>query len=113
LYEESEQQLAVETLIPAFTTALALPHFDHEREILVEQDASDDVSTGVVSQPEDEGVLHAVGYYSKKHSPAECNYHIYVMVQIPINKALEEWRPKSEHAACPLQLITDHKNIKH
>jgi hypothetical protein len=35
------------------------------------------VSAGVLSQRDDEGVLHPVAYYSKKHSPAECNHNIY------------------------------------
>jgi hypothetical protein len=30
-----------------------------------------------------------------------------------IIKALEEWRPESEGAAYPLQLITDHKNLEY
>ena len=57
---ESEQQLAFETIITVFTTAPALRHFDHEREVIIETDASDYVSAGVLSQQHDEGVLHPV-----------------------------------------------------
>jgi hypothetical protein len=46
----AEQQLAFETMIPAFTTASGLQHFDHEREVIIETDASDYVSAGVLSQ---------------------------------------------------------------
>jgi len=109
---ESEQQLAFETMITAFTTAPALCHFDHEREVIIETDASDYVSAGVLSQRDDEGVLHPVAYFSKKHSPAECNYDIYNKELMAIIKALEEWRPECEGAAYPLQLITDHKNLE-
>jgi hypothetical protein len=73
----SEQQLAFEMMVTAFNTAPALRHFHHEREVIIETDASDYVSAGVLSQRDDEGVLHPVAYYSKKHSPAECNYDIY------------------------------------
>jgi len=100
-------------LVTTFTTAPALRHFDHEREIIIETDASDYVSAGVLSQHDDEGVLHPVAYYSKKHSPAECNYDIYDTELIAIIKALEEWRPECEGAAYPLQLITDHKNLEY
>jgi hypothetical protein len=99
-------------MVTAFTTALALPHFDHGREVIVETDASNYISTGVLSQHDDEGVLHPVAYYSKKHSPAECNFDTYKELMVMI-KALEEWRPESESAAYLLQLITDHKNLKH
>ena len=61
----------------AFTTALVLAHFDLDREILVETDASDYVSAGVISQHDDNGILHPVAFFSKKHTPAECNYEIY------------------------------------
>jgi hypothetical protein len=87
----SEQQLAFETIITEFTTAPALRHFDHEKEVFIETDASDCVSAGVLSQREDEGVLYPVAYFSKKHSPAECNYDIYDKQLMAIIKALEEW----------------------
>ncbi len=53
-----ECSAALDTLKTAFTTAPVLRHFDHEREILVETDASDFVSAGVLSQRDDAGVLH-------------------------------------------------------
>jgi len=110
---ESDQQLAFETMITAFTTASALRHFTHEREVIIETDASDYVSAGVLSQRDDEGVLHPVAYFSRKHSPAECNYDKYDKELMAIIKALEEWRPKCEGAAYPLQLITDHENLEY
>ena len=110
---ESEQQLAFETMITAFTTALALHHFDHKREVIIETDASAYVSAGVLSQRDDEGVLHPVAYFSKKNTPAECNYDIYDKELMGIIKALEEWRPECEGAAYLLQLITNHKNLEY
>jgi hypothetical protein len=100
-------------MVIAFTTALALRHFDYEREVIIETDASDYVSAGVLSQRDNEGVLHPVAYYSKKHSPAECNYDIYDKELMEIIKTLKEWRPEREGAAYPLQLITDHKNLEY
>jgi hypothetical protein len=67
----------------------------------------------VLSQRDDEGVLHPVAYYSKKHSLAECNYDIYNKELMAIIKALEEWRLECEGAVYPLQLITDHKNLEY
>jgi hypothetical protein len=110
---EAEQQLAFETMVMAFTMAPALRYFDHERNVIIEIDASDYVSARVLSQRDDEGVLHPVPYYSKKHSPAECNYDIYDKELMAIIKALEEWRPECEGAAYLLQLITDHKNLEY
>jgi hypothetical protein len=108
----AEQQAAFEMMVTVFTTAPALRHFDHEREVIIQIDASYYVSTGVLSQRDDEGVLHPVAYYSKKHSPAECNYDIYDKELMAIIKALEECRPECASAVYPLQLITDHKNLE-
>jgi len=55
-----EQQLALETMSTAFTMAPALRHFDRERDVIIETDASEYGSTGVLSQRDDEGVLHPV-----------------------------------------------------
>jgi hypothetical protein len=109
----SEQQLAFETMVAALTTPPALRHFDHEREVIIGTDASDYVSAGVLSQRDDEGVLHPVAYYWKKHSQAECNYDIYDKELMEMIMALEECRPECEGAGNPLQLITDHENLKY
>jgi len=58
-------------------------------------------------------VLHPVAYFSRKHSPAECNYDLYNKKPMAIVKVLEEWRPECEGAAYPLKLITDHKNLEY
>jgi hypothetical protein len=100
-------------MVTAFTTAPALRHFDHEREAIIETDAPDYLSAGVLSQRDDEGVLHPVAYYPKNHSPAECNYDMYDQELTAIITALEEWRPECEGASYPLQLITDHKNLQY
>jgi hypothetical protein len=108
-----DQQKAFEEMVLKFTTAPTLRHFDHSREVIIETDASDYVSAGVLSQRDDEGVLHPVAFFSKKHSPAECNYDIYDKELMAIIKALEEWRPECEGAEHTLQLITDHKNLEY
>jgi len=60
----------------AFTTAPILIHFDFAKEIVVETDASDIASAGILSQPGCNGLLHPIAFFSKKHTPAECNYNI-------------------------------------
>jgi hypothetical protein len=77
----------------AFTTAPILRHFDYDREAIVETDASDYISAGILSQYDDEGILHPFAFFSKKHSPAECNYEIYNKELMAIVRAFEEWRP--------------------
>jgi hypothetical protein len=69
-------QSAFNCLKAAFTEASILAPFYWEKEIILETDASDYVSAGVLSQYGD-GILRPVTYFSKKYSITECNYEIY------------------------------------
>jgi len=98
----AEQQAAFEMMVTAYMTAPALRHFDHEREVIIETDASHYVSAGVLSQRDDEGVLHPAAYYSKKDSPVECNYDVYDKELMPIIKHLRNGDPSArvQHIPC-------------
>ena len=56
----------------------------------METDASDYVSAGALSRCSDDGLLHPVAFFSKKHSPAECNYEIYDKELMAIIRSFEE-----------------------
>jgi len=88
-------------------------HFDHEKVVIIETDASDSVSACLFSQHDNKRVLHLVAYYPKKHTLASCNYDIYHKELMAIVKALEGWSPEYEGAANPSQLITDHKKVEY
>src|SRR5436853_46895 len=75
--------------------------------------ASDYVSAGVLSQPDDKCVLRPVAFFSKRHSPAECNYEIYDKELLAIVRSFEEWRPHLIGAAHPIKVLTDHKNLEY
>ena len=87
---EIEQEKAFQGLKDAFTSAPILQHFDYEKAIVVETDTSDYISAGVLSQPDHQGVLRPVAFFSKKHSPAECNYEIYDKELLAIVRFFEE-----------------------
>jgi hypothetical protein len=53
-----------------------LPHFNPARPLTLEMDASDYVIGAICSQPDDTGVLHPLGYFSRKLKDAELNYDI-------------------------------------
>jgi len=108
-----EQQAAFDLLKKAFTSAPILRHFDYDREIIVETDASDYVSASILAQHDDDGVLHPVAFYSKKHSPAECNYEIYDKELMAIVRTFEEWRPHLEGSRHPIQVLSNHKKLEY
>lgn len=87
--------------------------FDPEMAIVVETDVSDYVSAGVLSQHDDEGVLHPVAFYSKKHSPAECNYEIYDKELLAVIRCFEEWRPHLESTGHQIHMLSEHRNLEY
>lgn len=107
------RQQAFDSLKDAFTSAPILVHFDWDKEIILETDASDYVTAGVLSQRGHDGTLHPVAFYSKKNSPAECNYEIYDKELMAIVRAFEEWRAELESVISPIQVLTDHKNLEY
>ena len=74
---------------------------------------SDFGSAGALSQYDDDGVLHPIAFFSKKHSPAECNYDIYDKELMAIVRCFEEWRPEPEGALHPIQVLFDHQNLEY
>ncbi|KAG0156085.1 hypothetical protein PDIDSM_3261 [Penicillium digitatum] len=106
-------QLSFEALKKAFTSAPVLKAFDWSKEIVLETDASDFVSAGVLSQYDDAGILHPIAFFSKKHSAAECNYEKYGKELLAIIRCFEEWRPELEGTPSPVKVITDHRNLEY
>jgi hypothetical protein len=76
-------------------------------------DASDYVSAGVLSQYDDDNVLYPMAYFSKKHSPAECNYKMYDKELMAIVQAFEEWYPQLQSIINPIHVLSDHKNLEY
>jgi hypothetical protein len=94
-------------------SASVLKPFDWIKEAIIETDASDFVSTGVLSQHNDEGVLCLVAFFSKKHSSVECNYEIYDKELLAIIRCFEEWRPEVEGSEIPIKVLSDHRNLEY
>ncbi len=71
------------------TETSILCHFDQARETILETDSFDYVNDEVLSQYDDEEVLHSIAFYSKNMSSAECNYEIYDKKLLIIIQAFE------------------------
>ena len=108
-----ECEASFQQLKHKFILAPILMHFDVEKEIIVETDASHYVSAGIMSQYDNNGVLHLVADFSKKHLPAECNYEIYDKELMAIIRCFEEWRLELESTPHPIRVLSDHKNLEY
>jgi hypothetical protein len=108
-----EQPMAFDTLKATFTSAPILAYFDPDQDIILEIDASNYVSTSVLSQYNDVNILHPMAYFSKKHSPMECNYKIYDKELMAIIRAFEEWHPELQSIINPICVLSDYKMLEY
>ena len=65
----------------------------------------------MLSQRDDEGVLHPCAFYSRKFTAAELNYEIYDKELLCIVDALRERRHHLEGSGHEVQVYSDHKNL--
>jgi hypothetical protein len=85
--------------------------FDTDCDIIVETDASHDVSVAVLSQYDDDEILHLVKYFPKKPSAMKSNSKIYDQELITIIHGVIEWRPKLQSVINPIYILLDNRNL--
>ena len=78
---------------------------------MVQTDASNFAIGAILSQSNNDGILHPIAFYSRKFTPPEINYPIYDKELSAIISAFEEWRPYLAGAQHRVQVVTDHKNL--
>jgi len=88
-----------------------LRHFDQTREAILEIDSFDYVNDEVLSQYDDEEVLHSIVFYSKNMSSAECNYEIYDKELLIIIWAFEHWRFELKLTDISIKMFIDHQAL--
>ena len=107
------QQKAFEDLKHAFATApvLALPDFS--KPFRVETDSSEFACGGVLSQEGKDGKYHPVAFLSKGiHGPA-LRYPIHDKELMAIIWCFEEWAPYLSGTEEPVNVYSDHNNLRY
>jgi len=104
-------QAAFERLKFLFTHAPVLRHFDPSLPIYLYTDASGFATSAILCQYF-EGRLHPIAFWSRKSTPAECNYDIHDREMLAIILAFVHWRHYLEGANHTVQVFTDHKNLE-
>jgi len=70
-------QIAFNILKKVFTFKIILCHYNSDHKIVIEINALNYVFKDILSQYNENEVLHSVAYFFKKHNSVECNYEIY------------------------------------
>ncbi len=94
------------------SSILVLRHFDLKRQAILKIDASNYVKDEILSQYDDEKVLHSMIFYSKSMILAEMNYHIYDKKLLVIIQCFEYWRLKLKCIELLIQMFIDHQTLK-
>ena len=102
---------AFEKLKETLLEAPALRHFDQLRQISVITDGSDYALSGIVHQPDDDGRLHPVAFYSRRMQPAEINYDAGDKEALAIVATFKHFRPWLLGSRHPVILLCDHLNL--
>ena len=89
-----------------------LRHFDSKQQTILEIDASDYVKDEIISQYDNERVLHSVAFYSKSMIFAECNYHIYDKKLLVIIQCFKHWWFELKCIELFIQMFIDHQTLK-
>jgi hypothetical protein len=90
-----------------------LCYFDPMRPLMLETDASDYALGAVCLQPDDNGTLYPLGYFSRKLKDIERNYNIYDKELLAIVDSLQKWSTYCKSTQHPITILSDHKNLEY
>jgi len=114
LFQSSDKaQEAFNLLKEAFTMASVLTHWIPDWPIIIETDASDYALAAILSIVTEDGKLHPMAFHPRSFSPTELNYDIHDKELFTIYEAFRIWRHYLEGSAAPINVITNHKNLKY
>jgi len=94
------------------SSVLILRYFDLKRKAILKINALNYVKDEILSQYDDEKVLHSMTFYSKSMILAEINYHIYDKKLLVIIQCFEHWWLKLKCIELLIQMFIDHQTLK-
>ncbi|CCO35747.1 Retrotransposable element Tf2 155 kDa protein type 1 [Rhizoctonia solani AG-1 IB] len=108
-----KEQTAFEGLKQAITEAPVLAHADPDKAYFLETDASGAALGSVLSQRQDNGQLHPIGFLLESFKGAEVNYNTHDKELLAIICSFKHWRIFLEATSEPVTVFTDHWNLEY
>ncbi len=106
-------QMIFEELKQQVMTVLVLKHFNSIREAILKTDFLNYVNDEVLSQYDDEDIVHSMIFYSKNMIFAECNYEIYDKKLLIIICCLKHWCLELKCTNISIKIFINHLNLKY
>jgi len=88
-----------------------LKHYNPDRPVLLETDASDFAIAGILSRKFEDIKIHPVRFVSRKLTPAQLNYDVYDMEMFAIVFSLRKNRHYLQGAEHTTKIFSDHPNL--
>ncbi len=103
---------AFDNLKKQVSSVSVLRHFNLKWQAILKINASNYVKDEILSQYNNEKVLHSMIFYSKSMILAEINYHIYDKKLLVIIWCFEHWRLELKCIKLLIQMFIDHQTLK-
>ncbi|QRW18002.1 Retrotransposable element Tf2 protein [Rhizoctonia solani] len=116
---DTKEQEAFQGLKDAITKALVLCHADPAKPYFLETDASGAAlgscctPLSILSQWQEDGHLHPLGFLSKSFKGAEQNYNTHNKELLAIIRSFEYWQTFLEGTSHPITVFTNHCNLEY
>src|SRR6266436_806176 len=107
------EQQAFDVLKSTVTSTPTLAFPSKSSPFCLECDASNFAMGAALSQQQEDGLFHLIGFMSKSFSNTERNYQIHNKEMLVIMCALEEWRHFLKGSDQKFEIHTDHKNLSY
>ena len=80
---------------------------------VVEANLSNYITKGILSQYNEDGVLHPIAYFLKRLNPAKYNYEIYNKELLAIIRYFEQWQSKLKGTGFLIKVFSNYKNLQY
>ncbi|QRW26206.1 Retrotransposable element Tf2 protein [Rhizoctonia solani] len=110
---EVKEQEAFQNLKDAITNAPVLCHADPTKPYFLETNASGAALGSILSQRQEDGRLHPLGFLSESFKGAKQNYNTHDKELLAIIWSFEYWRIFLEGTLHPITVFTDHRNLEY
>ncbi|KAF8757254.1 hypothetical protein RHS01_04117 [Rhizoctonia solani] len=108
-----KEQEAFQGLKDAITNAPVLCHADPSKPYFLETDASGAALGSILSQRQEDGRLHPLGFLSESFKGAKQNYNTHDKELLAIIRSFKYWRIFLEGTLHPITVFTDHRNLEY
>ncbi|CEL63398.1 hypothetical protein RSOLAG1IB_12654 [Rhizoctonia solani AG-1 IB] len=108
-----KEEHAFRELQRAIINTPVIVHANPSKPYFLETNASGAALGSVLSQRQEDGRLHPIGYLSESFKGAEQNYDTHDKELLAIIRSFEHWRIYLEGTILPITVFTDHCNLEY